>query len=180
MLSAGRAILLTEGWDEVTHGRVAEDARVARSTVYRHWSTTEDLVEDVLLHVLSTRQPVRLTGDLEQDVRATLRVLVDDLNDDLLRGVLVTLLQRAETSERFSRMLGAVRSAGEAALRSVLAAADVQRHLRSAADLDRLVTTLVGPLMYEALVRRQPITTDTVDGVLELVVPSLVPRGLHQ
>jgi AcrR family transcriptional regulator len=45
-------IFLTEGFEKVTPGRVAEAAEVGRSTFYEHFSGREELLEKRLLRVL--------------------------------------------------------------------------------------------------------------------------------
>jgi AcrR family transcriptional regulator len=74
LAAARRRLLLEEGWDAVTHVRVAAASGVGRATVYRHWPSCTDLLHDVLRREaeMSHRQPV---GRLREDLVAELDAL---------------------------------------------------------------------------------------------------------
>ena len=71
VLAAAREVLLDEGWEGVTLGRVAERSGYARTTLYRHWPQRLDLLRDLI------REEARLahttpTGNLRDDLVAEL------------------------------------------------------------------------------------------------------------
>lgn len=171
VLQAGADLLVTEGWGAVTHLRVADVAGVGRATTYRHWPTTGDLLEDVLRSIIEDRQPAVPTGELRHDLIVALTPLCEDLDQAGVRGALLTLMERADSSPRFASMLDAVTDAGQAPLRSIVAAGVARGDLAFRVDPEAALAALIGPLVHQRLLRRQPVgaghIADVVDAFLE-------------
>ena len=84
VLAAAREVLLDEGWEGVTLGRVAERSGYARTTLYRHWPQRLDLLRDLI------REEARLAhttpmGDLRDDLVAELEAPFDSCLANLYR-----------------------------------------------------------------------------------------------
>jgi len=88
-------LLFTDGWDAVTHLRVADTSGVGRATIYRHWPTVEDLLADVLLDCQAPLETPESTGDLRADLIAAVRVFVDPLQSSKLGEVLIAAIDRS-------------------------------------------------------------------------------------
>src|SRR5580704_9810498 len=73
-LEAAQQILMTEGWEAVTHLRVAELSGLGRATVYRHWPSTSDLLRDTLEREIMAIA-IRPTTDLRTDLVTSLRLI---------------------------------------------------------------------------------------------------------
>ena len=103
VLAAARRLLLEEGWDAVTHLRVAAASGVSRATVYRHWPSGTDLLHDVLRREaeMSHRQPV---GRLREDLVAELDALRRQLGLPALAGVLAVLIERSLHDPELARV----------------------------------------------------------------------------
>ncbi|MEO0605338.1 MAG: helix-turn-helix domain-containing protein, partial [Myxococcota bacterium] len=80
VLRAAADLLLSEGWDHVTHARVARAAGFSRATVYNHWPSRTDLLRAAFEHIGAVEHTPS-TGDLRADLVAELdlyrRVLID-------------------------------------------------------------------------------------------------------
>lgn len=98
-----RSILVEEGWDAVTHARVAERSGLHRATTYRHWGAAMDLLRDVLAREAASTNVVP-TGDLARDLTAALRRINLELGEGDLRPVLTALIDRAEWDPEISEI----------------------------------------------------------------------------
>ena len=67
-------LLLDDGVGALTAQRLHEVSGVARSTIYRHWPTPDDVVDDLLEVAARTEQP-EPTGDVRADLEAALDAL---------------------------------------------------------------------------------------------------------
>lgn len=93
-------IFLVEGYGKTTPARVAEAARVGRSTFYEHFDGQDDLLERRLLRVLlplaDAARPEAVSGDLERllDHFWDRRVIVRALLSGRARAVAMRALMR--------------------------------------------------------------------------------------
>ncbi len=167
-LSVGRALLVSQGIDAVTHLRVAGAGGGARRTLYRHWPDARSLLRDVL--AASEVPHAERTGDLRRDLLAHLDALRRALVDGHLRLVVCALGERAAVDPSFEPLRAELTEAGCAPLRDLLQEAVRRALLPPDLDLPAAMAALEGPVFYRALVRRETVAsgvlTAVVDGVL--------------
>ncbi|MFC8191244.1 TetR/AcrR family transcriptional regulator [Cellulomonas sp. NPDC057328] len=168
IVAAARELLVAGGPGAVSHARVAQQAGIARATVYRHWPRTDQLLAEAMATVplpffaapdLPTRDWLvrELTALARQLDHHDVRVVATTLAStalwedgmDVRRAGFADLLAR-----RLADALEAARDRGEVDLRTAP---------RDAAAL------AIGPLHYRATIERG--TTD--DDVVATVVDSL-------
>ena len=94
VLTTAREVLLDEGWEGVTLGRVAERSGYARTTLYRHWPQRLDLLRDLI------REEARLahttpTGNLRDDLVAELEAFRVAVSSTGLGRVMIAIGQQA-------------------------------------------------------------------------------------
>jgi len=166
VLRAAFNLLAKEGFAAVTPVRIAALTGVSRSTIYRHWPDPDDiLIDAVALGPQDEDLPV--VGDLDADSHALLDNIARMLTETAIPSVLAAMVERSEheptvedalrdllgrRQERFGRQL-AVAVASTAA----------------ADDPAGLFPFVVGPLFFQRLVARQPITPEFVDRVVEIL-----------
>ncbi len=124
-------IFLVEGYGKTTPARVAEAARVGRSTFYKHFDGQDDLLEKRLLHVLlplaDATTPEAVSGDLERlldhfwDSRVIVRALLGGRARTVAMRALMRLIEdrirMGQTGSRVPpRMIAAQIAGGHLAL----------------------------------------------------------------
>jgi AcrR family transcriptional regulator len=167
---AALAVLADSGFEGVTVEAVAQRAGVARSTVYRRFPGTPELLESVLHH--ACRAPVvdADTGSVVEDLLAVVEGLDRSFEStDLGRAMPAVVAAAARLPE--------IAEAHETfvASRRAVAVAAVQRgidrgELDPAIEPDTLVDMVVGPVFHRHLVSRRPVTAPWLR---ELVVRSV-------
>jgi AcrR family transcriptional regulator len=174
MLEAARSLLAEEGWDAITHARVAETAGVGRATAYRHWPTTNELALEaasVEIESVSTK----LTGDLRSDLVAELRALRTALVDRGLKRLMVLVMERAIHDPEFRIIRHQLNERGGENLRSLLRDAVKRGDLRSNLDLEDIVSQLAGPIIYEVVLHDKIVTDKRLNRLVDFVLRGCRP-----
>lgn len=150
VLAAAREVLLDEGWEGVTLGRVAERSGYARTTLYRHWPQRLDLLRDLI------REEARLAhttpmGDLRDDLVAELEAFRVAVTSTGLGRVMIAIGQQARDDAELADLNRSMRAEGARVLEEIVvdavAAGDLPRGLRA----DAAVAQLVGPVLFRYL-----------------------------
>lgn len=178
MLDAGSRLLIDEGCDALTHVRLAKEAGVGRATVYRHWPTPEDLLQDVLTNAVEMQHTNVLNGDPRHDLHSELTLLGEQLDLDNVRGVMTALIDRSRTDERFAQILQAVHDAAAEQTRRIIATATPQGRLSELPDVDTALALIMGPLLYQRLVAGSACTPKLVDAIVDTYLPIETPTDL--
>lgn len=166
VLDTVRAILLEEGWDAVTHQRVAERSGVGRTTLYRHWPDKLQMVHDAILEESPTVHPVR-TGDLRADLVGDLSDIVHQLVDQGVGVMLAGMIDRSEWDPALKRLKASFVAEALAALRKLLHQGQSSGQLRPDLDVDRGISELIGPIVYRRLVSGEPMGRSFVQAIVE-------------
>jgi AcrR family transcriptional regulator len=146
-ISAAREILATDGWDAVTHVRVAQKTGISRTTLYRHWPDSASL----LLAAVSSAAAVAhasSAGDLCTDLQAELRVINERFTDPEGARVAAAVIDRAEWDEEIRAAKAQLVEAQLTPLIALLQHGCENGELRKDLDVSAAASKLVGPLMF--------------------------------
>ena len=86
-------VLIAEGAHALTPQRLHQETGVARTTIYRNWPTTADLLAAMLERATSDRDLPQPTGHLPTDLRHALDLLVFRCNHRPLRALYGALIE---------------------------------------------------------------------------------------
>jgi AcrR family transcriptional regulator len=154
VLTAALDLLVTEGVASLTVVRLHERSGVARSTIYRHWPTPDDVVDDLLEVAARTEQPAP-TGDLATDLGGALDALVRRMRERPVAQFLGALLSGAQddaaNAARRARYVDAL-------LAGVTAAVRAARPPVAPAAREDVVALAAGPLLVHWLATGRPPT----------------------
>lgn len=158
ILEAARAVLAERGFTGASMEAIAHTAGVGKDTVYRRWSSKEDLVGR-LLTVLAD-EGVR-PGALDEDPRFALFLFLQDvvrLNTEsdfgaIVAGVVGESARNAELAKRFREFWAARRQIARDLVRDTVGPT-------SPSQAERIVDHLVGPIYYRLLLSGDPVTDE--------------------
>ena len=167
VLDAGAKLLFTEGWNAVTHLRVAAEAGVGRATLYRHWPTVEDLLTDVLVDCQAPLEAPAPTGDLRADLIAALTVLVEPLQASKLPEIIVAAIDRAPTDPRIQAMHQSMTSICRAPVWAVASEAIELGFLDSSLTEETVAAHIIGPVLYQYLFDGRTLSKDDLERITE-------------
>ncbi|ADB32167.1 transcriptional regulator, TetR family [Kribbella flavida DSM 17836] len=168
VLAAAAAEIEARGYEGLSMDRVAEQAGVAKTTIYRRWPSKAELVVALIGHLRSdvpfepTDDPRRDLTDLVTAIAANLTATPTSLIADL-----------AAAAAREPRVGESVRALWADRHRAVTAVvAEAQRVGVVLHDVQPavLVDQLVGPLYYRLLVTGEPLTPDYARSLVRSVL----------
>lgn len=161
MIEAVTSIIVEEGAANVTHQRVAERAGVGRATVYRHWSTSDDILLSVfeLVHF-----PTRVTedGPVEERLTDLLRWLASQFARPQVRAFILTISERSSRDPAIGRVMRERMTEFRGAVTGILSGSAYAFEEPEEAIMARLV----GPVWFRVLVQRQEADDAFIQGIV--------------
>lgn len=153
VLDAATHLLFEEGWNVVTHVRVAAKSGVARATIYRHWPTVEDLLADVILGHPSPNPGGQLTGDTRGDLNRELNTFVAQLQKSKLHEIIVTAMERASVGHpRMREMHRAITRISRKPVWNIVSSGIAAGELNSTLTEVTTAAHTLGPVLYLRLI----------------------------
>jgi len=175
LLAATIAELCERGYEATGFEGIASRAGVAKTTIYRHWTTRDALVLEALDSVIRA-VPVPDSGSTRTDLRLLMTAVVRLYRDPATAPLLTSLLS---AMSRSPAMATAVRAgfvaARRAAVRTVLQRGVARGELRNGADLRLALDMLGGCPLYRAVVVGERVTTASVRRLVDVVLRGLAP-----
>ena len=177
ILAAAFDLLAREGPGAITHQRVAQQARVGRATVYRHWAAPEDLLADVLL---SAGLPFFAAPalPLRPWLHAELRQLADELALPAVASLAIALMEQTRPGGVGARPPRHVTVITERLAAAFALAVDAGE-LDTAPDPALAAARLIGPLVYRTTLQAAAVPdqllTDVIEAVADWRQPDLEP-----
>lgn len=146
---AVRELFAEEGWDAITHQRVAERAGTGRNTVYRHFPDRTSL----LLHAgnFDDVHHAPITGDLRVDLIEELKGFRRELFDGIVGNVIAAMVERADHDPEIGPMRDALVEAGSRQTADLIGAAVAEGRMSDTVSVDDLLAQLCGPLVFARL-----------------------------
>jgi len=177
-MDAARGLLVDEGPDGLTIDAVVTRSGVARSTVYRHWRTRDDLVTDVFVECMPRLESVGDEVGAVDALRGLTRQLARALADPQWQRLLPALILLRSRSDALADLDDEMRSAQQDLVTEVFRRAVDERVLDAEVLVDprRTGLVLVGPLLALALVDGDGIDEDFVDEVVDRFVRAYAPQ----
>ena len=162
--------LLTErGLGSVSIDEVSRRSGVAKTTIYRHWSTRSGLLIDACAQ-LDSHQEVANTGDVRADLSTQLHTLAHLLQTARWSSVLPSIMDAAERDPDLAAVHSGLQRGHAAPFREIIGRALETGSLPKATDPSALIAALVGPLYYRRWFSREPLDDAFVDGLIEMVL----------
>jgi AcrR family transcriptional regulator len=175
--SAGAAIveatleLLAEGgFQAATIEAIATRAKVGRNTIYRRWSSKEELIAEAL-HELTADLDVQEGEDLYDLLLDWIRDFARVFADPVFGRILPAVLGELQTNPAFARVYSerVVRPRYEALL-ALLARALERGELRADADIEQIADLLSGaPFVRLLQIGLPPLTERYAEELLETI-----------
>jgi AcrR family transcriptional regulator len=177
ILAATLELLAEHGIAGLSIEAVAARARVAKTTVYRRWSTKDDLVMDAIVQ-LSGPPPEPAAGPV-RDQLIELLVRARGLqagaeSAGLMRRISAEAKHHPKLMDEFWRRVVTPR---REAMYAVLRRGCAEGVIRADVDLVLLADLLVGPVLLRSVIRPAPISREQIASIVDCVLTGVEPPG---
>jgi AcrR family transcriptional regulator len=184
ILEATLELMAKDGIQGTSIEAIAARAGVGKTTIYRRWSSKEDLMVDALSEVHMQLKLVD-TGNLRADLTALLKEMLQHLEQEtshpLMGELMFRVLGEAKTHPEFFQVLhDRVYAPRLQQMDRFIRQAQARGELRQDLDAIFVASLIVGPLLYCVLVSQaapSPYTTDDLPG--QIVDAVLRGIGTH-
>jgi AcrR family transcriptional regulator len=177
VLRTATDLLVEGGPSAVTIDAIVSRSGVAKSTIYRHWESRDD----VLVAVIESCAPHVGPPDAALGFEAGLRHLVAEfcgmLNDPDWARVLPALLALRTQQHGVADLEQRLEKRQEHAVETVLQRGIDEGLLAPDLDLDRATAVLVGPMLFAAIMEKPPIDGAFCDHVVDIFLHAYVPAA---
>lgn len=177
VMHAARELLVELGPDGLTVDAVVARSGVAKSTVYRHWKTRDDLVTEVFTECMPHLEPVDEEVDALDALRRLTRQVARSLGDPEWQRLLPALILLRSQSEVLAGLNDEMAVSQQELVTEVFRRAVDEGALSPEVlvDPERTGLMLVGPLLAVALVHGAGIDDAFVDEVVARFVRAYAP-----
>lgn len=145
VLTTAFRLLIQEGAHAITPQRIHAETGVARTTVYRNWPTTADLITTMLAKATSEADLPAFTGDYRADLDIGVQSLVFRFNNRPLRPLFGALVEHGRQGGEADLAAGYIRALLRPLVRAIEQA--IERGDRPPGDPEVLAVELAGPLL---------------------------------
>lgn len=172
LLDAALEIVATDGVAAVTADAVARRSGVAKTTLYRHFGSTDGLVFAAVSDSVTAQPPPdtgTLRGDLEAIQRRYLDVAASQQSRELFAWMVAKSIESAENRELFRRVRVQPRGPTTVALQRAIARGEVDADL----DVDMAMHIIQGPLISQRIVDNSDVSDRDLQRMLDMTVRAL-------
>ena len=176
LLDAALEIVATDGVASVTADAVVRRSGVAKTTMYRHFGSTDGLVFAAVAGSVVAQPPAdtgTLRGDLEAIHRRYLDVASSKQTRELFAWMIAKSIESAENRELFRRVRIQPRGPTTIALQRAIARGEVDADI----DLDMAMHIIQGPLISQRIVDNSDVPESDLERMLDMTVRALGADG---
>jgi AcrR family transcriptional regulator len=159
-------------YSRVTIDGIARRAGVARSTIYRRYTTKFDLVVGVVGRETGKYVPAP-TGDLEADIRQFLATMVKGF-ESKLGWALANLSAEASHDSDIAAFLARDSNENRRTMNAIFVEARAAGRVRSDVDVDLMTDVLVSIIPYRLRVSRKPFDLEAIEQLTSLVLRGIL------
>ncbi len=169
VVSAAQELIAEVGVEGFTVDAVAARSGVAKTTIYRHFSSGDEL----LIHTIDCMvEPFTTpnTGSLRSDLIAVYEQMVPVISDPTMFGMMMGVMAKAAVDPEFARLKDEFEHVRKMPVLTVLELAQARGEIRADVDLALLSELVEGPMVARRIISGGTIAMDEIPSVIDLVL----------
>lgn len=172
VLDAATALLAREGSAGFTIDGVAALSGVAKTTIYRHWPSKDDLLMAAVA-CYERVEDVPDTGTVRGDLVSELSRLAKELATEQWSKSLPAMIDQAERDDDLAAQWHAIVRQKSTPMRHILERACTRGEIRRDVDIELTLASLCGALFYRRLLLHTRTTRPQVERVVDSALQGL-------
>jgi AcrR family transcriptional regulator len=149
---------------------------VAKTTIYRHWPDRAALILDAVhTHFEQVGSPD--TGSLAGDLKAYTGMMRQRDLSGTVGDIMPCVIEAARYDVEMAQLIDRFGAEREAGLARILERARDRGELVTDLDMERLMGVLLGPIVFQKVVRRRPLTAEYVETCIDVALAGIAARG---
>ena len=160
VMAAAIDLLSEVGYRKLTFELLAQRSGVARSTIYRHWSTMPELAIDAFDKALGPPPELPDHGNLHDDLIASFERLAHLLRRSIWGKALPALIEATHNDPAFEGLLPKLVARRRAQTRQLFERAIARGEIPEDAPVDWILDMLSGLLYHRLLITASPVEED--------------------
>jgi TetR/AcrR family transcriptional regulator, regulator of autoinduction and epiphytic fitness len=170
ILRAALSELGEAGYGAFTIESVAARAGVAKSTIYRHWPDKVTLIGDAfeVAHEHAVPSVEGLTA--RESLQRLLSHVAEVVVDSAFSSCIPALIEGAERDPRLREFRHRYSALRRQSLTALIAQGVADGEFRAAVDPELAALALLGPIFYQRLMTSQPLNSNRVDDLIDMVL----------
>ncbi|WAL61859.1 TetR/AcrR family transcriptional regulator [Thermocoleostomius sinensis] len=168
ILQATLSLLAEVGYQSMSIEAIAARAGVGKATIYRRYSSKEELVADALESQFGEEEPIPDTGNFWQDLEAVIGNVIEATLTDLGRQTIALIISTASSSPQFAQIYYAKYIAPHRDALAVLFDRATQRgEIERSIDAEFFVDLVASSILYAIMFKP---TLSTIESHIRRVV----------
>ncbi len=176
MLRAAQEIVRQRGLDGFTVDAVAASSGVAKTTIYRHFESSNELLLAALSETVGEVPDID-TGDPRADLVELLHQYASMASQPGLHQLFTAVMQRAATDDDFDRLHRGLVAERKLPLRLAIQRAIAAGMIDPTIDLDLVAALLEGPLVARVMHDRGEFRPGEIEQLVDLALRAVAPVG---
>lgn len=181
VLGAAIDLLAERGYSGFSVEGVVERTGVAKTTLYRHWPTRDDLLAAAIARLdgggLDGRVPLPDTGSVRDDLLDLLARRVRAARTTQWERCMPALVEAAAHHPGLAEMIARLTGQILAQIETLLARGVERGELRQGLDPQLAASALIGPIVFRRLLLHETPTLRGVTAVIDLLMQGIAVQG---
>jgi AcrR family transcriptional regulator len=169
--------LVESGYEALTIERVASKAGVAKTTLYRRWSTKAQLVKHALDMRPHTTEAATDTGSLRGDLLLQLQLVTEAFSTPSGQVIIALVSGRGGDLELAQALGEQYAATGRAEMAEIIARAVNRGELASDTDRTSAIDLMISPIWYRALLWGESFGPQQLTALVDILVAGLTNNG---
>ena len=179
MLHAAQRIVRDRGLDAFTVDAVAAVSGVAKTTIYRHFESSNDLLLAALSETVAAVPDID-TGDTRRDLVELMHQYVSMATQPGIHQLFTAVMQRAANDDDFGRLQQGMIAERKLPLRMAIQRGMATGVIDPTIDIDTIAALLEGPLVARLLHDRGEFRGGEIEQIVDLLLKALAPPSRPQ
>ncbi|MEV0719511.1 TetR/AcrR family transcriptional regulator [Asanoa sp. NPDC050611] len=168
-------LLLENGYDGLTIEGIAARSGVNKTTIYRWWSSKDELLATAFVRTRALKTAAPDTGSLRGDLLAVTTHVIELFGDPEGQRIVRAALNGLDRKSGLAEFVRQSTAEGLATEQPIFTRAIDRGELASDVDPATVIDMLAGAVWYRVFIRQIPLPPDFAERIVDIALAGLTP-----